>query len=129
MLGSEVLNELRLNLLDAIKEGKVLLLFHYKDGTPLHAAIRRKIAGMEKMVQGVEIINAGGTAYDVCAAIDEVIAAIEDVINLSHCQNCAEPVYAERAAFMGMRAKFLKLEEMMTVGEVPMKDEGDVVLN
>jgi hypothetical protein len=130
MLKSEMLNQLRDDLRKTVKEGKVSLLFCHEAGTPMHGIMVRKIAALEKVVKGVDLLNAGGSADDVCDGIDGVVAAVEEVIALLPSDEHATPFHAERVFLLGLKSKFQQLEDLMTSRQIPMEDDDeDVVMN
>lgn len=115
MLNSVTLEALKASLVATVKEGKIALLFHFSnEKDPVRGHIIRKIAALEKLIEGIDLVQAGGTAETAKEGLDLVIASIDET--LPHVPPpFQETFYAERAHFIEMKDKFQKLDELLDV--------------
>jgi len=128
MIGSATLGLIKESLLATAKEGKVALLFHFsKEGDPIRAHIIKKIRGLERAAEGIDVILLGGTSDVAQEGFDMIIESIDGALPLVPTP-FQEMFYEERAHFLEMKCRFQKLDELFAV-ERPEPRSKDILLN
>ena len=128
MIGHVTLSLLKESLTDTAKEGKVALLFHFsREGDPVRTHIIEKIRGIERLIQGIDLLLAGGTSELAQEGIDAILESVDKAI--PRCPELMQAaLYMERAHFLEMKDRFQKLDDLLEV-ERPEPADTDRLLN
>ena len=125
MIHSIILNAIKDSLLATLKDAKVALLFLTEDyGPHLRTHLTEKIAGIEKLVEGIDVILAGGVSSVAQEGFDAIVESVDTA--MPHIpEEFREAYFRERAHFLEMKEKFLKMDELLEVDSQEI-DEGVV---
>lgn len=109
----ESLEILKEQMKDSIKTCKVtVVLYGRGPNDPLVKYSNAKIKGLERIIEGAELMVLGGTSEVIQEGIEQILEAVGIVLTLGPPQ-LQESFYAERAFFIELKSRLQKLDELL----------------